>query len=364
MSEKDIIERLKNGSLQLPPLKFDLVSLGGGRSGIFFDAILNAKWDKAEEKFVAEVKSLSTPKCIRDAILSVKTVSKEMKLSPMIIVPYLSEEAMKSLELEGVSGVDLCKNGLVVVPGKLYYFKSGNKNQFPSSASIKNIYSKNSSLVGRIFLVRPEYNKVGVILDEINKRMLPAFKGNGLSLSTVSKCLKSMEQDLIAGRVDKGIKLLQPDKLLEKLSENYTPPKFSEIINWEISSPSNSKYSTIEILSKAFKRGITAVISGSSSATRYSVMQGAETISVYSPEPSTFLDGIPGRQNDRFPSFSLIKTEDISVYFDSRVGNNGIRWASPVQSYFELMEGDKRDQETALQVKEYVLKAIKEYKNG
>jgi len=94
------------------------------------------------------------------------------------------------------------------------------------------------------------------------------------------------------------------------------------------------------------------------------VMQGAETISVYSPDPSAFLDGIPGRQNDRFPSFSLIKTEDIPVYFDSRVGNDGIRWASPVQSYFELMEGDKRDQETALQVKEYVLKAIKEYKNG
>lgn len=364
MLGKDIIGRLKKGDVRLPPLKLVLVSPGGTRPDIASDAVLKVRWDKAEEKFIAEVKSLSTPKNIRDAILSVKALSREMKLNPLIIVPYLSREAMSSLEREGVSGFDLCGNGLIVVPGKFYYSKYGNKNQFPSSAPIKNIYSKNSSLVGRIFLVRPKFNKVGEILDEIGRRMLPAFRGSGLSLPTVSKCLKSMEQDLIAGRDDRGIRLLQPDKLMEKLSENYAPPRIGEVINWEIPSSGDGKSAVLEILSDVFKRGVPAVVSGSSSATRYSVLQGSETISVYSADPGAFLNSIPGKRNDRFPSLSLIRTEDMPAYFDCRTDNDGIKWASPVQSYFELMSGDKRDQETAIQVREYILTAIKEYGNG
>ena len=359
MLEKDIIERLKKGDIQLPPLKILPVSIGGIKSKVPFDAVLKVIWNNAEEEFVAELKSPATPKNIRDAILSVKDLSVNIKLNPMIIVPYLSEDAMKNLEREAVSGIDLCGNGLIIVPGRFYFSKYGNKNQFPSSAPIKNIYSRNSSIVGRVFLVRPKFSKVGEILDEINRRTLPEFKGNGLSLSTVSKCLKSMEQDLIAGRDDKGIRLLQSDKLMEKLSRNYVPPKFSETINWEIPSSGDGKSSVMGILSDVFKRGNPAVISGSSSATRYSVMQGSETISVYSSDPDAFLNKIPGKRNDRFPSLSFIRTDDMHAYFDCRTDDNGIKWASPVQSYFELMSGDKRDQETAIQVRDYILTSIK-----
>ncbi|MEI6423571.1 MAG: hypothetical protein WCP55_15235 [Lentisphaerota bacterium] len=364
MLEKDIIERLKKGDIQLPPLKILSVSIGGIKSKVPFDAVLKVIWNNAEEEFVAELKSPATPKNIRDAILSVKDLSAEMKLNPMIIVPYLSEDAMKNLEREGVSGIDLCGNGLIIVLGRFYFSKYGNKNQFPSSAPIKNIYSRNSSIVGRVFLVRPKFSKVGEILDEINRRTLPEFKGNGLSLSTVSKCLKSMEQDLIAGRDDKGIRLIQADKLMEKLSGNYVPPKVSETINWEIPSSGDGKSSVMGILSDVFKRETPAVISGSSSATRYSVMQGSETISVYSSDPDAFLNKIPGKRNDRFPSLSFIRTDDMPAYFDCRTDDNGIKWASPVQSYFELMSGDKRDRETAIQVRDYILTSIKGYKYG
>ena len=360
MLKEEIIKRLKNENIQLPSLQLVPFSIAGMKPAMACDAVIKVKWDKAEERFVAEAKSLSTPKSIMDAIASVKALSIALKLNPLVAVPYLSGEAMSSLEREGVSGIDLCGNALIIVPGKFYYSRTGNKNQFPSTAPIKNIYSKNSSLVGRLFLVRPNFNRVGEILDEINRRTLPAFKDNGLSLPTVSKCLKSMEQDLIAGRDDLGIRLLQPDKLLAKLAGNYAPPKVSETINWEIPDPGK----VMKVLADIFKRGATAVVTGSSSATRYSVMQGSETISIYSADPGALLDGIPGRRNDRFPSLSFIRTADVPVYFDCRTGNDDIRWASPVQSYCELMTGDKRDQETAIQVREYILTAIKEYKHG
>lgn len=359
MLKKDIIERLKKGDIQLPPLQFEPFSADGMKFDFVFDALLKVKWDKAEEKFVAEAKALSTPKSIMDAVWTVKVLSEKMKLNPLVVVPYLSVEAMKILDREGVSGIDLCGNGLIIVAGKFYYSKQGNKNLFPNAAPIKNIYSKNSSLVGRLFLVHPEFNKVGEVLEGISRRMLPAFKENSLSLSTVSKCLKSMEQDLIAGRDDRLIKLLQPDKLLEKLAGNYVSPRFIEIINWEIPASSN----VLEVLSNVFKQDVPAVVAGVSSATRYSTMQGAEAISVYSTDPDALLNGLPGKRNDRFPNLSFIRTDDMTAYFDYRTVNNGIKWASPVQTCLELMSGDKRDQETALQVKEYILTAIREYKH-
>jgi hypothetical protein len=60
-------------------------------------------------------------------------------------------------------------------------------------------------------------------------------------------------------------------------------------------------------------------------------------------------------QTDRFPNLELLETEDETVYFDARQKGD-VWWASPVQVYLELMAGDKRDQETAEQVKSCILK--------
>ena len=47
------------------------------------------------------------------------------------------------------------------------------------------------------------------------------------------------------------------------------------------------------------------------------------------------------------------------MYFDAR-RESGLVWASPVQTYLELNAGDKRDQETALQVRELILRGVQE----
>jgi hypothetical protein len=67
------------------------------------------------------------------------------------------------------------------------------------------------------------------------------------------------------------------------------------------------------------------------------------------------LERIPGNQGDRFPNLELVETEDETVYFDARKKED-FWWASPVQVYLELMAGDKRDRETAEQVRSLLLK--------
>jgi len=63
---------------------------------------------------------------------------------------------------------------------------------------------------------------------------------------------------------------------------------------------------------------------------------------------------LPGSRSDRFPNLELVETEDETVYFDGRKEGNSW-WASSVQVYLELMAGDKRDRETAEQVKSLIL---------
>ncbi|MFM7319404.1 MAG: hypothetical protein ACKO5E_20860, partial [bacterium] len=45
--------------------------------------------------------------------------------------------------------------------------------------------------------------------------------------------------------------------------------------------------------------------------------------------------------------------------FDARQ-DEGFLWASPVQTWLELMRGDKRDRETANQVKGRILRCLQE----
>jgi hypothetical protein len=173
-----------------------------------------------------------------------------------------------------------------------------------------------------------------------------------ISLSTVSKVLKTMVEDVIITRTE-TIRLLQPDKLLEKLRENYNPPAVKERIRLKI--PENNK-SILKLLSEQSQQlELPLIASGTSSVTRYTVMQRGDLLTVYCPKVEMLINRLPGSQSDRFPNLELLETEDEPVYFDARQ-EDGFWWASPLQVYMELMVGDKRDQETAEQLKALILK--------
>jgi hypothetical protein len=352
---REMIEQLRRSEISLPPLSFrflegEPVVAGENRR---FDALVEASWCKSRAKFVVEFKSLSTPKAFQAGLNMLKTSSLPKGYRPLLFLPFLSEQQLQELEREGISGIDLCGNGFVVVPGKFAVFRSGEKNRFTSSAPIKNIYRKNSSMVGRVFLLRSGYETVQDVCAEIN-RLNPLVKRwdkKAISLSTVSKALKTLEEDLIITR-ENTIRLLQPEKLLQKLSENYAPPNIKERVRLKVT----EEIGTIEeLLQKVSQElGLPLVAAGTSSVGLYAVMQRGDLLSVYCPRLDMLLERLSGSQSDRFPNLELLETEDETVYFGNRQEGNFWR-ASPVQVYLELMAGDKRDQETAEQVKSYIM---------
>ena len=356
-TEREMIEQLRSGKVSLPPLSLRFLEedLEAGGS-LRFDAVVEISWRKSMEKFAVECKARSTPKAFQDGLNMLKTSSLPKDYRPLLLLPFLSERQLQELEREGISGIDLCGNGVVVVPDMFAVFRSGEKNRFTSSAPIKNIYRKNSSMVGRVFLIRPGYDSVQEICAEINRRnlLVNGWDKRPMSLSTVSKSLRTLEEDLVVER-NGVIRLLKPDKLLEKLCLNYTPPKIKERIRLKVQQESETLRQTL--LEQSRELSLPLVAAGTSSVGQFAVMERGELLSVYCPRLQMLLDRLPGSQTDRFPNLELVETEDETVYFDAWQEAN-FWWASPVQVYLELMAGDKRDQETAEQVKSSIIENL------
>ncbi len=356
-TEKEMLDQLREDRIQLPPLAFRYLE---GRRDVGangrFDAFIEAAWQQNIARYAVECKALSTPKAFQDSVNFLKSFSLPSDYLPMLFMPFLSEWQLQKLEREGLSGIDLCGNGVVVVPGMFAVFRSGGKNRFPSSALIKNIYRKNSSMVGRAFLLCAGYPTVQDIRTKINQRnlLVNRWDKKPMSLSTVSKSLKTLKDDLIVTR-EETIHLLQPDKLLEKLRENYDPPAVKERVRLKISEENGEVWKLLSEQSQTLNLPLMA--SGTSSVARYAVMQRGDLLSVYCPKVEVLLERLPGSQSDRFPNLELLATEDETVYFDARQEGN-FWWASPVQVYLELMAGDKRDQETAEQLKTSILNDV------
>ncbi|GMR24118.1 MAG: hypothetical protein BMS9Abin37_2619 [Acidobacteriota bacterium] len=348
MKERQIMDLLRSGRVRLPPLALEFTPTEGYDRA---NAIADVRWGDDRWSFAVEVKARSTPKYLKEAILMAKEASSPPSTLPLLIAPYLRDEQLQSLEKQSVSGVDLNGNGVIVVPGRLLVFRTGNPNRYREQTSLRNVYRGKVSIAARVFLLRARYSTVNEIRDEILSR------GTKLAISTVSKVLKALEDDLIVSREQGGIQLRQPQKLLESLAREYEPPQPRRTFVGKV--PSDPETLARRFKQTASEAEIRLTATGVSSVSAYAVMAREEVSSFYTSDIESLVDAINAQspsieETDRFANIRLTETDDETVYFDVRE-QNGFTWASPIQTYLELMSGDKRDRETAEQVARAIL---------
>jgi hypothetical protein len=355
ITEEDIIAAFANGEVTLPPLQFRVLrNLRGKRAQAETDIVLEAKWERRSWRFAAEVKRLSTPKILQDALRAIRPAADRSNLNPMLVIPYLSPDNIATLERSQVSGIDLCGNGILIIPRELLVVRTGNPNRFPRSAPIRNVYRGDSSLVARSFLARPVFRAVGDIAAAIREL------NGSVSLGTVSKVLKTMESDLIVGRDRGDIRLLQPEKLLEQLADNYRSPKAKARYLGRIALVDGELERRLS--EAALDQKCRFIVTGAASTSNYAVLGREPLVAAYCDEtPERLLSalGVRAERTERFPNVDLTWTEDATVYFDPQRAGSDVPIASPVQTYLELMAGDKRQRETADQVGDYILRTVR-----
>ena len=350
-TESDILERIRSGDLRLPPVTLRVlteeavVTQSQGQA----DLLIEAQWQENRFRFAAEVSRLATPLAIEKAVTQARRLAAPPTTYPMVIAPYLSEARLERLEEAQVSGLDLCGNGVLFVPGKMLVSRTGQPNQFPQSAKIRNVYRGKNSIVARAFLLQPRFAQVKDIVAFVAERR------GCVAFSTVSKVLKRLEDDLIVGREKGLIRLLQADTLMENLAANYEPPTILERFRGKSSLPKE------ELIRRLFEgakaKDAKLALTGAASAERRAAMAAEPLVSCYCAAILGRLlseANIDAKETDRFANIELLRTEDDRVYFDTR-DDDGLPLASPIQTWLELVGGDKRQKDAAGQVRRGIL---------
>lgn len=322
------------------------------------DAELELEWDGRSRRFVVECKASATPKQVDLALMQLREYTREYgeasgkngqqnlpKRFPMLVAPYLSPATLDRLAREGMSGIDLSGNGVVTVPGEWLVMRAGNENQYPSSAPIKNIYRGRSSLVCRALLLRSEYPSVGAVVQVLRS---DSGGDTGVTQATVSKVLKTLEEELLVTRVvtrsggkrGTSIYLAQPGELLDRLVRNYEAPKPTHVLRGALAQESDA--TPVAVIAAAAERA--DVRYAVDLVASYAPFPGAEEIPIYVESVAPILDSGVFRENDRFATLRLIETADATAYFDTRV-IGGTSRVSPIQVYLELANGTKRERE-------------------
>ena len=290
-------------------------------------------------RFVVEVKSGYTPLVVRDAMAQVKRYTKKGEY-PMILVPYLSEERLVELEAEEVSGIDLCGNGLVTVPGRLLIRRTGAPNLYPDSRPLQNPFQGKSAMVARVFLRELSFSSVGGVREAVQKG------GVDISLSQVSKSVQALKEALVVGGKKRSMHLLDPDRLMDQLANAWRPEVKKEIY---LKLPGG-----LEGLTRLNNvRDVDWSLTGTASVARYAALGQSGPMDVAVTDLGRAVTCLEGRV-ETVPGYAdvrLLETEEPGFYFDVSVADNGVRWASRLQTWIELRNGDARQQTAAREIR-------------
>lgn len=345
-------------SLQLPPLKIRLTVINMSLGKFEVDAILQIEYEGSEHTFLAEYKSDWTQRTFQaaiDQVLRIASPSPEREVFPLVILPYLSEEHITELATRRISGLDLCGNGVITVPGKWFVQRSGKPNRFKMKANSDGVnpYRGRAAMVARTLLRRSQFLKLGDLCTEIWER------GGTASLSLVSRVIQRLEEDLIVmAQPGMRVRLIQPEKLLDGLLRAFPIAREDRPSIYRVALP------TTEFLPRLFQaaqaHNIPISVTGLGSAARYAPISLEDMVKVYSSNSEALIENLPIKPGERFANLEIHAPRDPVVYFDTEWQKNGIIWASPVQAYLEMMQsGDARLQDGAQHIRQQLLFELK-----
>ena len=355
-AELEALQIICGDVIRTAPLTFQLAQQKKLEVPLLSDALLQASWESKTVDFAVEYRRLSTPLQFQDALLRIQAALYPEGVLPLLVVPYLKSEQLQLLDERGISGMDLCGNMAVTVAGQLKVFRCGQVNRFRNSSAIKNIYRGRTSLVARSFALQDAFDQVQDIREEIIRRDVWASQSQStpIGLSTVSKALKTLEDDLLISREADQIRVLQRDQLLQRLVAESRDIERPKSLRLKVNLGESSLAEVIAENLASWSGPV--VVTGLCSANRYTTMQRGPVIEMYSSDIEELAARIGGEQVNRFENLVLIESKNETDYFDARTVD-GFPWASPLQCYMELMRGDKRDKETAVQVLDLLTKS-------
>ena len=350
VSESEARELVEQG-LSFPPFTVAIspqTIRGDATPSQLADWILTIDLDGITRKFAVEYKGIGGMASLGAAIVQARALAytnQQFQLRPMVMMPYLSPEALDTLVREKVSGLDLCGNGVIYsfeIAPPLFAYRTGAKNRFPSSAPVKSPYRGDQSIVARAMFARGEFTR--------QKEIVAYLAECRVTPSTVSKVLRALEGDLVVARAT-TITVIRRDTLLDRLQQNYRPPKQQQQRLLRLALGPDV-YQRIADNAKRL-----SIRYAASSPERYTTLPSStERLRLFTSDATGLLEGLSYTVDERFPTLDVMEVESKLPFF-GRTWDQGMWWCSLVQEYLMLASGGKREQEAARPIRASLLVA-------
>ncbi len=299
-----------------------------------------------EYTFAIEWKSSSSTDRIIPAIRHLQAaISLKKYFIPLLGVPFMGEVGRKLCEESHINWFDLSGNAYILAPG-LRIQSEGKPNLFKRPGRPANLFAPKSSRLTRHFLLNPG--------DSYTQSELTKY--TGLDKGLVSKIIRKLEESQFVTRGEKGaFRVVDPTLLLDAW---YESNDFSRhrIIKGHIAARSGEQL--LNKIARFFgERDIEYLATGLASAWQHTHFASFRLASLYlhSLPAGSNLEELGFVEEEVGANTWLVIPNDPGVFDGSRE-IDGIRCASPIQTYLDLKGHPERSKEAAEELKKQYLR--------
>lgn len=293
---------------------------------------------------VVEVKGSGQPKIVREAARQAQRAIAHAGSNavPMIMAPYLSEQAQDVCRDEQVAFLDFMGNSRVSF-GTVYVERRVEGRPEPERRALRSLFKPKSARILRAMLHMPDRHW----------RVVELAHDVEVSLGLVSTVGKALRERDWADQDEEGLYLTDPDRLLDAWAHDYEPPRGEEV---RLYTHLHGKQ-LVEKL-KGLTPGDGRVALASYSA--------AEWLAPYARHASSYFyadeRGLGSLQTllalstpPRGANVVIRVPDDDGVLRDAQRVADGVVATSPVQTYLDLLHAGERGQEAAKHLREELL---------
>lgn len=312
---------------------------GGVQPDLFVELISAS----GSQSLIVETKTSGQPRLTRQAV---NQILRYLEVFPnaygVLFAPYVSPNAAEICAKEGIGYLDLSGNCRLCF-GQVYVEREGKPNQFLRKRDLRSLYSARATRILRVLLTNPKKEwKVVELAEEAD-----------VSLGHVANVKKLLADHEWIRTEPRGITLNKPEELLSEWAENYS---FRQNEIRDYYSFNNSSGVEVALAELCATKGIRYALTGFSGAVRMAPAVRYQRVYAYvdcaleDVALQLKLKEVAGGAN-----VTLLSAYDEGVFYGLREFE-GIRTASPVQIYLDLLSLRGRGEEAARSLLEEVIK--------
>lgn len=309
------------------------VTREGGKSGP--DLLAEITLPDRSQRVILEAKTSGQPRLAREAVNQILRYQQSfLGAYGVFVAPYISPVAAEICIQEGIGYLDLSGNCRLCF-GEIYIEKEGKPNKFAISRGLRSLYQPKAARVLRVLLNNP--GRVWKVSD--------LAKEAQVSLGQVSNVKKILADREWVRAEESGFTIEKPESLLLEWAQNYSFRKNEMKDCYSLKAPAEIEADLAELCNR---KGIRYALTGFSAAARMAP-------SVRYQRAFAYVDGdyleeviseLALKEASTGANISILSPYDDGVFYGEREFE-GIRTASPVQVYLDLIGFRGRGEEAA-----------------